>query len=43
MAGAGISRGTFDAPWDWRQGQRQGAAKCKAKRLSQAALKRASA
>jgi endonuclease YncB( thermonuclease family) len=26
MAGAGIWRGTFDAPWDWRQGKRQGAA-----------------
>jgi endonuclease YncB( thermonuclease family) len=26
LAGAGIWRGTFDAPWDWRQGQRQGAA-----------------
>ena len=26
LAGAGIWRGTFDAPWDWRRGQRQGAA-----------------
>ncbi len=24
MAGAGISRGTFEAPWDWREAQRQG-------------------
>jgi endonuclease YncB( thermonuclease family) len=26
LAGAGIWRGTFDAPWDWRQGKRQGTA-----------------
>src|SRR5260221_6948258 len=26
LAGAGIWRGTFDAPWDWRKGQRQGEA-----------------
>src|SRR6266404_783627 len=26
LAGDGIWRGTFDAPWDWRQGKRQGAA-----------------
>jgi endonuclease YncB( thermonuclease family) len=26
LAGAGIWRGTFDAPWDWRQGKRQRAA-----------------
>jgi endonuclease YncB( thermonuclease family) len=26
LAEAGIWRGTFDAPWDWRRGQRQGAA-----------------
>ena len=26
VAGEGIWRGTFDAPWDWRRGQRQGAA-----------------
>jgi hypothetical protein len=26
LAGAGIWRGTFQAPWDWRQGKRQGAA-----------------
>jgi hypothetical protein len=24
VAGAGISRGTFEAPWDWREAQRQG-------------------
>src|SRR6266404_6378373 len=26
LAGVGMWRGTFDAPWDWRQGKRQGAA-----------------
>ena len=26
VAAVGIWRGTFDAPWDWRHGQRQGAA-----------------
>ncbi len=26
MAGGGIWRGTFDAPWDWRRGQRRSAA-----------------
>jgi endonuclease YncB( thermonuclease family) len=26
LAGDGIWRGTFDAPWDWRQGKRQSAA-----------------
>jgi endonuclease YncB( thermonuclease family) len=26
LAGVGIWRGTFDAPWDWRRGLRQGAA-----------------